>query len=102
MGMSRVKAILYVILPQALRLVIPSWSNELIYSIKYSSLAYFITLPELTFVGKKVALNTARTFEAYLVVAAIYLVIVIVVSRLLTMLENRVRVPGLGVSHGHR
>ena len=101
-GMSRVKAILFVILPQALRLVIPSWSNELIYSIKYSSLAYFVTLPELTFVGKKVALNTARTFEAYLVVAAIYLVIVVVVSRLLTMLENRVRVPGLGVSHGHR
>ena len=101
-GMSRVKAILFVILPQALRLVIPSWSNELIYSIKYSSLAYFITLPELTFVGKKVALNTARTFEAYLVVAAIYLVIVIAVSRLLAMLENRVRVPGLGVSRGHR
>ena len=101
-GMSRVKAILFVILPQALRLVIPSWSNELIYSIKYSSLAYFITLPELTFVGKKVALNTARTFEAYLVVAAIYLVIVVIVARLLTMLENRVRVPGLGVSHGHR
>jgi polar amino acid transport system permease protein len=102
MGMSRAKAIVYVILPQALRLVIPSWSNELIYSIKYSSLAYFITLPELTFVGKKIALNTARTFEAYLVVAAIYLVIVVVVSKLLTMLENRVRVPGLGVSHGHR
>ncbi len=101
-GMSRAKAIIYVVLPQALRLVIPSWSNELIYSIKYSSLAYFITLPELTFVGKKVALNTARTFEAYLVVAAIYLVIVIVVSRLLTVLENRVRVPGLGVSRGHR
>ena len=48
------------------------------------------------------ALNTARTFETYLVVAAIYLVIVIVVSRLLTMLENKVRVPGLGVSRGHR
>jgi len=101
-GMSRTKAIRYVILPQAFRLVIPSWSNELIYSIKYSSLAYFISLTELTFIGKKVALNTARTFEAYLVVAAIYLVIVIIVSRLLTMLENRVRIPGLGVSHGHR
>ncbi len=101
-GMSRLQAIGYVVLPQALRLVIPSWSNELIYSIKYSSLAYFITLPELTFVGKKVALNTARTFEAYLVVAAIYLVIVVVVSHLLSVLERRVRVPGLGVEHGHR
>ncbi len=101
-GMSRVKAIVYVILPQALRLVIPSWSNELIYSIKYSSLAYFISLSELTFAGKKIALGSARTFEAYLVVAAIYLVIVIVVSKLLSVLENRVRVPGLGAtSQGH-
>jgi len=101
-GLSRVSAIRHVILPQALRLVIPSWSNELIYSIKYSSLAYFVSLTELTFVGKKIALHTARTFEAYLVVAAIYLVIVLIVSRLLTMVENRVRVPGLGAPGGHR
>ena len=101
-GLSRISAIRHVILPQALRLVIPSWSNELIYSIKYSSLAYFVSLTELTFVGKKIALHTARTFEAYLVVAAIYLVIVLIVSRLLLTLENRLRIPGLGVSHGHR
>ncbi|MCK5586000.1 amino acid ABC transporter permease, partial [Candidatus Bipolaricaulota bacterium] len=101
-GLSRVKSIAYVILPQALRLVIPSWSNELIYSIKYSSLAYFVSLTELTFVGKKIALHTARTFETYIIVAAIYLVIVLIVSRLLLMLENRVRIPGLGAPAEHR
>lgn len=101
-GLSRVKSIVYVILPQALRLVIPSWSNELIYSIKYSSLAYFVSLTELTFVGKKIALHTARTFETYIIVAAIYLVIVLIVSRLVLMLENRVRVPGLGAPAEHR
>ena len=101
-GMSRVQSIVHVVLPQALRLVIPSWSNELIYSIKYSSLAYFISLSELTFEGKKAALSSARTFEAYLVVAAIYLVIVVAVSRLLSVLESRVRVPGLGASHERR
>ena len=102
MGLSKVKAIRHVILPQALRLVIPSWSNELIYSIKYSSLAYFVSLTELTFVGKKIALHTARTFETYIIVAAIYLVIVLIVSRILATLENRVRVPGLGAELGHR
>ncbi len=101
-GLSRVKSIVYVILPQALRLVIPSWSNELIYSIKYSSLAYFVSLTELTFVGKKIALHTARTFETYIIVAAIYLVIVLIVSRLVLMLENRVRIPGLGAPAEHR
>ncbi len=96
-GLSRLKAIRYVILPQALRLVIPSWSNELIYSIKYSSLAYFVSISELTLAGKKIALHTARTFETYIIVALIYLAIVLIVSRLLAMLENGVRVPGLGV-----
>ena len=101
-GLNRVKSIAYVILPQALRLVIPSWSNELIYSIKYSSLAYFVSLTELTFVGKKIALHTARTFETYIIVAVIYLVIVLIVSRLLLTLENRVRIPGLGAPVEHR
>jgi len=95
-GLSRLKAIRHVILPQALRLVIPAWSNELIYTIKYSSLAYFVGISELTFAGKKIALHTANTFQVYLVVAAIYLVIVLGVSRLLFLLEDRVRVPGLG------
>jgi polar amino acid transport system permease protein len=97
-GLSRLKAIRYVILPQALRLVIPSWSNELIYTIKYSSLAFFLTgVQELMFVGKKEALHTANTFQVYLVVAAIYLAIVLIVSRLLSALEKGVRVPGLGI-----
>ncbi|MCK5247394.1 amino acid ABC transporter permease, partial [Candidatus Bipolaricaulota bacterium] len=67
-----------------------------------SSLAYFVSLTELTFVGKKIALHTARTFETYIIVAAIYLVIVLIVSRLLLMLENRVRIPGLGAPAEHR
>jgi len=102
LGLSRLEAIRHVILPQALRLVIPSWSNELIYTIKYSSLAYFLTLPELMFVGKKLALKTANTFQTYLVVAAIYLVIVMIVSWFLHRLEIRVRIPGLGAPTEHR
>jgi len=102
MGLSRIKSIVFVILPQALRLVIPSWSNELIYTIKYSSLAYFLSLQELMFVGKKLSLRTARTFETYIVVALIYLVIVLVVSWFLHRLERRVRVPGLGAPGEHR
>jgi len=101
-GLSRLKAIRHVILPQALRLVIPSWSNELIYTIKYSSLAYFLSLQELMFVGKKLSLRTARTFETLMVVAAIYLVIVLIVSWFLHRLEKRVRIPGLGAPAEHR
>lgn len=101
-GMTRIKSIANIILPQALRLVIPSWSNELIYTIKYSSLAYFVSLQELMFVGKKLSLKTARTFETLIVVAAIYLVIVFVVSWIIHRLETRVRIPGLGAPAEHR
>ena len=102
-GLSRLSSIRHVILPQALRLVIPSWSNELIYSIKYSSLAYFLGgIRELTFEAKDLASDTARTFEVYIVVAIFYLAIVLIVSLLLHKLEQRVRIPGLGAPAEHR
>lgn len=94
-GMSRFKTILNIILPQALRIVIPSWSNELIYTLKYSSLAYMIGAPELMAQGKFIAAENFRYFEVFLVVAFIYMVAVLIVSRVLNMVEKRVRIPGL-------
>lgn len=95
-GMSRFKAICYVIIPQALRLVIPSWSNELIYLVKYSSLAYMVQVPELMAQGKFIASRNFRTFEVFLVVAFIYLVVVLGFSKVLDGVEKRVKIPGLG------
>ena len=94
-GMSRFKTILNIILPQALRIVIPSWSNELIYTLKYSSVAYMIGAPELMAQGKFIAAENFRYFEVFLVVAFIYLIAVLIVSRVLNVVEKRVRIPGL-------
>lgn len=94
-GMSRLKAIRNVILPQALRIVIPPWSNELIYTVKYSSLAYMIGTPELMAQGKIIAAENFRFFEVFLIVAFIYLVIVLILSRILDMVEEALRIPGL-------
>ena len=94
-GMSRFKTIMNIILPQALRIVIPSWSNELIYTLKYSSVAYMIGAPELMAQGKFIAAENFRYFEVFLVVAFIYLVAVLIVSRALNVVEKRVRIPGL-------
>lgn len=96
LGMTRSKAILYIILPQALRRAIPGCSNEIIYLIKYSSLAFMVTCVELTGAGKIIA---SRYFEytlVFLVVGAIYLLMVSIVTKALNMLEKKLEIPGLG------
>jgi len=96
LGMTRFKAILYIILPQALRRAIPGCSNEIIYLVKYSSLAFMVTCIELTGAGKIIA---SRYFEytlVFAVVGAIYLLIVSVVTKILNTLEKKLEIPGLG------
>jgi polar amino acid transport system permease protein len=96
LGMTKPIAILYIILPQALRRAIPGCSNEIIYLIKYSSLAFMVTCVELTGAAKIIA---SRYFEytlVFAVVGAIYLLIVSVVTKLLNTLEKKLEIPGLG------
>jgi polar amino acid transport system permease protein len=95
-GMSFPQSVIYIVLPQALRLVIPSWSNELILMLKYSSIAFSITLLDLMGQAKRIAGREFLYFEIYLVVAMFYLALVLIVSLLLRLLERRVAIPGLG------
>jgi polar amino acid transport system permease protein len=94
-GMTNLQAIRYVILPQALRLVIPPWSNELIYTLKYSSVAFIIGAPELMATGQIIASRNFRYFEVFLIVACIYLVCVLVISKLLDVVDQKLKIPGL-------
>jgi len=94
-GMSKIKAIRYIILPQMFRLVIPSWSNELILLLKASSIAYMIQVSELVSVGRQIASRNFRTFEVFLVIAFIYFVIVEVLNRILHSVERKIKIPGL-------
>jgi polar amino acid transport system permease protein len=95
LGMSRINAVLYIILPQALIRAIPGCSNEILYLIKYSSLAFMVTCVELTGAGKIVATRYFRYTEVFLVVGVIYLLIVSIVNKFLNILENKLRIPGL-------
>lgn len=99
-GMSRGQAIRQVILPQALRLIIPPWSNELIYMLKYSSIVSMTALrPEtmdLFGVGRSLVSRNFRYFEVYILVALFYLAMVLILTVALRWVERRVRVPGLG------
>ena len=94
-GMNQIQAIRHIVLPQMFRIVIPSWSNELIYLLKYSSMAYMIQAPEIMSQGRLIASRNFRTFEVFIIVALIYLVLVSILSKILDIVENKFRIPGL-------
>lgn len=96
LGMTLPQAIRYVVLPQAFRLVLPSWSNEFILMLKYSSIVFTVTLLDLMGQGKRLASRNFKFFEVFIVVALFYLALVFVVSQVLRLIERRVRIPGLG------
>ncbi|EJG06634.1 polar amino acid ABC transporter, inner membrane subunit [Methanofollis liminatans DSM 4140] len=93
LGMTRNQGIRYILLPQALRRAIPGMTNEFIYLIKYSSLAYMITVVELTGAGKLVATKYFTFTETFMVVGAVYLVLVTFTTVAANYLEKRYAVP---------
>jgi len=89
MGFSTFKTMCNIIVPQAVRRALPGCGNEIIYLIKYSSLAYIITCIELTGEGKIIATRTFRFTEVFLVIGFYYLVLV-------TMASLGLKIPGFG------
>jgi polar amino acid transport system permease protein len=102
MGMSKAQAVRHVILPQALRIVLPSWSNEVIYTLLYSSTVYFIGLEDLSFASMKAAAKYARPVDAYVIAGVMYLIMVVFLSRILAYAETRLRIPGLSIEERGR
>ncbi len=94
LGMSPFTSVCHVVLPQAFRRALPGCGNEIIYLIKYSSLASIITVNELTGVGRAIAKSTWKNTEVYLVVGLYYLALVTVATLLLRWIEHRLAVPG--------
>lgn len=95
-GMSRFAAVRSIILPQALRRVIPQWSNEAILELKFTSIAFAIGVSELTARAEQIGYSTFRFFDIFIVAAIIYLVMTGTVAQVLDVVERRTRVPGLG------
>lgn len=94
-GMTKLQAIRYIILPQALRLAIPAWSNEAISMVKYTSVVFLIAVPDLMGKAKILAGRYFNPIEIYLTVALIYIVLVAIVTWLMRNLERSLQTPGL-------
>ena len=89
LGLSGVQTLGWVTVPQALRISFPALGNNLVSLVKNSSLVSTIGMVELMFVANDISFNNFRTFEIYSTAAAIYVVIVIGLTRLLRTAERR-------------
>ena len=98
LGMTKIQAILHVVIPQAFRRALPGVSNEFIYLIKYSSLAYVVTVIEMTGAAKIIATKYFAYFEAFAAVGIFYLILVSVATFVLGRLEKKLAIPGVSGS----
>jgi len=92
-GLSRLQAIRYVVLPQAVRLAIPPWSNEAAIVIKDSSLVYALGVPEILRRAQLIGASSQKYLLAYLSAAVIYFLLVSLTTYLLNNLEQKLSIP---------
>jgi polar amino acid transport system permease protein len=95
-GMSQLKGIRYIVLPQALRFVIPALSNEFVAMIKYTAIVFLIAVPDLMGKAKILSSQNFAPIQTYILVAFIYLLLVGGMSFILYCVQKKISVPGLG------
>jgi len=92
-GMTRIQAIRHILLPQALRIAIPPWSNEVANLIKDSSLVYALGVPEILRRAQTVSAATTEFFLAFGIAALVYFLLVFFSNRMLDWVEQKTRIP---------
>jgi polar amino acid transport system permease protein len=89
LGMNSFQTMVEVILPQALKKILPPLSGQFISLIKDSSLVSVIAITDLTKSGREIITSTFATFEVWLVVAAMYLLVTSILSQIVYYMERR-------------
>jgi len=92
LGMSPGQAMRHVILPQAFKTILPPVGNEFVALLKDSSLVSILAVSDLLRRGREFASETFNYFETYTMVALVYLVITLVLSKLVSIMEERISV----------
>ena len=91
MGMSPFKTMLYVVLPQAFKNIIPEMANNFLTNLKMTSVLNVIAVQELFMAAKTVGGNYYKYFEAYLVIAVIYFVLCFIFDKLFKLIEKKMQ-----------
>lgn len=94
MGLTLAQTYRYVLLPMAFRIVIPPLTSESMNIIKNSSVAFAVSIAELTMFAMQAQEETSRGVEVYLAVTGLYFVSAFLINRIALFIENRVQIPG--------
>lgn len=92
LGMSYQQAMIHVILPQAFKTILPPVGNEFVALLKDSSLVSILAVSDLLRRGREFASESFTYFETYTMVALVYLVITLILSKLVSIMEERISV----------
>ena len=95
LGMTHWQTMLSVVLPQAIRNVLPSVGNEFVVNVKDTSVLNVIAVSELYFVGKSASGTYLKYFEVYSIVAVMYLIMTMTLSKLLGWIEKKLDGPAV-------
>ena len=100
LGLTTPQYYRYVILPMAYRIIIPPLTSESMNIFKNSSVAFAVSIPELTQYAMQVGEETSRVTEMYAAVTVLYVITAMAVNRFMTWVEKKVRVPGFVAAGG--
>lgn len=94
-GLTLAQTYRYVLLPMAFRIVVPPLTSEAMNIVKNSSVAFAVSIAELTMYAMQVQEETSRGAEVYLAVTGLYFVSAFAINRVALAIEHRVQVPGM-------
>jgi glutamate/aspartate transport system permease protein len=94
-GLTLPQTYRYVLLPMAFRIVIPPLTSESMNIVKNSSVAFAVSIAELTMFALQAGEETSRNVEMYLAVTVLYFISAFTINRVMLFVEGRVRVPGM-------
>jgi glutamate/aspartate transport system permease protein len=98
MGLTTFQSYRHVLLPMALRMVMPPLTSEAMNIVKNSSVAFAVSIAELTYFARQSGEETAQPIQMYLAVTILYAISAMAINRVMTWLEKRTRVPGFVAS----
>ena len=99
-GFTTAQSYRYVLLPMAFRIILPPLTSESMNLLKNSSVAFAVSIAELTMYAMQVGEETSKPTEVYLVVTVLYAASAFAVNRVMAFIEKRVQVPGFIVAGG--